>query len=609
MTLVHKIFSFIFILSFAIAGKAQCPKLVWADEFDGTSLNTNNWSYEIGDGCDIGLCGWGNSELQWYTNSNATVSNGILTIAAKRETGGNGKQYTSSRIRTNNKVDIKYGRIEARLKMPVGQGIWPAFWMLPTDRVYGDWPRSGELDIMEYLGHEPFTTHGTLHFGDPWPNNSSVTGNFVTQGKGLNEGFHDYVVEWKENSIKWFVDGYLYSEKKPSDLSGKNWPFNQRFHFLLNMAVGGNWPGNPNGLTVFPQNYQIDYIRVYDLVDQPYIVGAQKVNQGEAGKEYKIENLPTNATTAWTVPEGATITTSSDKSIRVTFGTASGAVKALVTTPCGTTTLEIAVKAEGALAPSITLEDFDTPGKITRKSSTGVFSDNAPNPGKSSINDSDLCGKYARSSGDQYDVLVYTMSDITDASQFTSGEKKLYVDIHTNAPIGSTILFQLENSNTALANNYPTGRHSRYQATTKKQNEWERIVIPYLDRPDQSVPNGSVNQLIILFAPNSFTNHTYYFDNFQIYARGVSTGVIEDKLNQAINIHPVPTQDELNFTVDGYKMNILEIFDSIGNLVLKKGNIQSERVTLQVGDLPAGQYSARITTTNQITTTRKFLKI
>ncbi|MBP6796233.1 MAG: glycoside hydrolase family 16 protein, partial [Saprospiraceae bacterium] len=257
------------LLSYLIAGivYSQCPKLVWADEFNGTELDLTKWSYQIGDGCDINLCQWGNNELQWYTSNkeNVDVSNGTLKIKAVRQTLNN-KNYTSGRIRSINKGDFKYGRIEARMKLPIGQGIWPALWMLPTDNVYGGWPRSGELDIMEYLGHEPNKVHATLHFGNPWPNNSSTTKSYSKPLSKLSDGFHEIVLEWKENELKWFIDGYLYATKTNLDLNGHQWPFDQKFHLLLNLAVGGNWPGNPNASTVFPQTFEVDYVRVYDMV-------------------------------------------------------------------------------------------------------------------------------------------------------------------------------------------------------------------------------------------------------------------------------------------------------------------------------------------------------
>lgn len=241
-------------------------ELVWSDEFNGTSLDESRWSYQIGDGCDIGLCGWGNNERQYYQADNVTVANGLMTIEA-REERNKGSAYTSARIRSIFKGDFTYGRIEARMKLPGGQGIWPAFWMLPTDETYGGWAASGEIDIMEAInlgasgGNE---VHGTLHYGGSWPDNV-YSGAPYTPGTSVMDNFHTYAVEWEPGEIRWYVDGLLYQTQ--TDWYSTNGaypaPFDQDFHILLNVAVGGEWPGDPDSTTVFPVTMQVDYVRVY----------------------------------------------------------------------------------------------------------------------------------------------------------------------------------------------------------------------------------------------------------------------------------------------------------------------------------------------------------
>ncbi len=243
-------------------------QLVWSDEFDGSSIDENKWSYDLGDGCQLGeeLCGWGNNELQYYTErpENAVVSDGILTITARKEVPFfmGEHEYTSARMVTKNKGDWKYGRIDVRAKMPIGQGMWPAIWMLPTDNVYGIWPRSGEIDIMEYLGHEPERMFGTIHYGhDSW--------RFNSQGLELEEGtfadeFHVFTVIWTENCIQFKMDGEDVGEPNTrSTTLPTTFPFDQDFHLILNLAVGGNLPGPPDATTIFPQTLEIDYVRVY----------------------------------------------------------------------------------------------------------------------------------------------------------------------------------------------------------------------------------------------------------------------------------------------------------------------------------------------------------
>ncbi|MFQ3598898.1 MAG: family 16 glycosylhydrolase [Chloroherpetonaceae bacterium] len=241
---------------------AQEWQLVWSDEFNSNGLDTSKWSYQIGTGTP--LIGWGNNELQYYTNRpvNVDVFNGNLWIVAQRENFG-GMQYTSARLRTRNKGDWRYGRIEMRAKLPTGRGLWPAFWMLPTDEVFGGWPQSGEIDIMELVGHEPNRVHGTIHFGNPWPQNQWQGTSWTLPQGTFNDDFHTFAIEWQQNEIKWFVDSTQYFVRVPANLGTLNWPFNERFHIILNVAVGGNWPGSPNASTVFPQAMVVDYVRVY----------------------------------------------------------------------------------------------------------------------------------------------------------------------------------------------------------------------------------------------------------------------------------------------------------------------------------------------------------
>jgi len=243
-------------------------QLVWEDEFDGDELDQSKWSYQYGTGEDEGLDRWGNNELQYYTEreENIYLEDGFLTITAQEE-DYEGSDYTSARIRTENKGDWKYGRIEIRAKLPQGQGIWPAIWMLPTDEVYGGWPQSGEIDIMEMVGHEPETVHGTVHFGDPWPENQNDGEPYSLESGIFADNYHVFSIEWEENRIRWFVDGNLFFTITPNTdpLSSHTYPFNERFHMIMNIAVGGNWPGNPDSTTEFPQTMSVDYVRVYQF--------------------------------------------------------------------------------------------------------------------------------------------------------------------------------------------------------------------------------------------------------------------------------------------------------------------------------------------------------
>ena len=240
--------------------------LVWSDEFDAVQLDPETWYFEDGDGSQYGIPGWGNNELQWYLADSAELSNGNLVITARRESVS-GKSYTSARLNTRDRFAVRYGRIEARIRLPGGQGIWPAFWMLPQDNVYGTWAASGEIDIMEAvnLGESGGNTvHGTLHYGGAWPNNVS-SGSGYEVATDATTDFHVYALEWDATEMRWYVDGVLYAMQNTWSTTAAPFPapFDESFYILLNVAVGGNWPGAPSATTVFPVTMEVDYVRVY----------------------------------------------------------------------------------------------------------------------------------------------------------------------------------------------------------------------------------------------------------------------------------------------------------------------------------------------------------
>ncbi|MFT5422643.1 MAG: beta-glucanase (GH16 family) [Phycisphaerales bacterium] len=260
----------------AVPAAAQNYTLVWADEFDG-SLISNNWEPMIGDGTLYGLpSGWGNNELQYYTSSvnNVNVSGGALHILVQEEAVG-GKSYTSARLRTKGAQDFTYGRFEARIQLPSGTGAWPAFWMLPTDDVYGGWASSGEIDIVESQDRDaPDQIIQALHYGGVWPDNTSAV-HYHSEGNGPNkvvfsENYHVYAIEWEPTEIRWYVDGVqTYAFSNWSSAGGAYpAPFDQDFHILLNIAVGGAAP-SPGVNTAFPMVMNVDYVRVYQLETTP----------------------------------------------------------------------------------------------------------------------------------------------------------------------------------------------------------------------------------------------------------------------------------------------------------------------------------------------------
>ena len=269
--------------------------LAWSDEFNGTNINTSNWKYETGGD------GWGNNELEYYTNrsENARIENGNLVIEARKE-NYNGMNYTSARLKSQGLKNWTYGKVEARMKLPAGQGVWPAFWMLGENISQVSWPKCGEIDIMEHINNES-AIHGTIHW-DSTGNNTHAQYGAASPNIDVTQ-YHVYSIEWDASSIKWFVDGTQYLEANIANNINGTEEFHKPFFILFNLAVGGNWPGNPDGSTPFPAKMYVDYVRVYQHGD----------------------NNPTPAPTAPAVPSGLSAAASNQSSINVSWNASSGA--------------------------------------------------------------------------------------------------------------------------------------------------------------------------------------------------------------------------------------------------------------------------------------------
>ena len=276
MKMIRTLAIFAFLLAAAALTAAQTgPALVWSDEFDGKAgapIDSSKWMHMKGGS------GWGNNELQYYTDStkNARLDGkGNLVIEAhpagkdeKLECWYGPCRYTSARISTKGLHAWKYGRFEARMRLPDGNGLWPAFWMLGDDIDKVGWPACGEIDIMEMIGREPSTLYGTLH-GPGYSGAESIGSNTKLKSGKFADGFHVFAVEWRPGEIEWFLNGKSYSRKTRSDLpNGAKWTFDHDFFVILNFAVGGNWPGSPDDTTVFPARFEIDYVRVYGVTEE-----------------------------------------------------------------------------------------------------------------------------------------------------------------------------------------------------------------------------------------------------------------------------------------------------------------------------------------------------
>ncbi|MEV1076503.1 family 16 glycosylhydrolase [Micromonospora parva] len=303
--------------------EAAIGPITWQDEFNspaGTPVDQNKWRFDIGGG------GWGNNERQYYTNSTSNAvhdGQGNLVITARRDNPANYQchygrcEYTSARLLTAATFTQTYGRFEARIKIPRGQGIWPAFWMLGTG---GGWPDAGEIDVMENIGREPNTVYGTVH-GPGYSGGGGITGS-RTLGAPLADTFHTYRVDWEPNVITWYVDGVQYHRVDPARLGGNRWVFDHPFFMILNVAVGGNWPGYPDGSTQFPQQMLVDYVRVssYTSGGGDPGAGTSRIRGAQSGRcidipganpvegaKLQIWDCNTTAAQSWTFASDGTI--------------------------------------------------------------------------------------------------------------------------------------------------------------------------------------------------------------------------------------------------------------------------------------------------------------
>jgi beta-glucanase (GH16 family) len=491
----------------------ECQPLVWSDEFDGSTLNTSNWEIQIGDGCDQGpgLCGWGNSELQSYQASNLTLSNGVLAITAKKERI-KGTKYTSGRIRTANMPasgEWAFGRYEARIKIPGGQGMWPAFWMLPTGPAQ-TWPTSGEIDIMESTGQQSMMAYGTLHFGQPYPDNRNTGQGIPKQPDRWSNDFHVYTIEWEQNEIRWYIDNILYSKKTPADLAPESWPFDgtNSFHILLNLAVGGTWGGTVDE-SALPQQMEVDYVRVY-AGNQPTISGEHLASPG-AVETYSLLN--TTGSASWSVT-GGTVLSSSSSSANIQWDLASAGSNQSISVDAGSCVVSAPVFVGDILDTETVLENYDGSANMSLVSVTGDYA---------------VAGgilTYTRDAASQYDVIAASTAAIPNAGDFVTGVKAFKMDVINSDPalIGKQILVQLENSAVTTPDNFPGGRHSVYETHVENDNGLQTLQFKLDDRLDINTTDADVDTIVFLIDPNSFNSDVYILDNIEIIGITGGTG-------------------------------------------------------------------------------------
>ncbi len=339
----------------AVSAHSQCYELMWSDEFDYSGApDPVYWTHETGGG------GFGNNELQYYTSStdNAAVDTGYLTITARKENYG-GRSYTSARLITREKYTTMYGKIEARIRLPYGQGIWPAFWMMGEDIGQVGWPACGEIDILEMVGGvgRDDEVHGTVHW-DNSGDHASYGGSYSLESGIFADDFHLFSVEWTPSAIRWFVDGTQYHV---INITGDELSeFHQDFFILLNLAVGGNWPGSPDGTTVFPQSMDIDFVRVYKKSSDVANLEIRGDDTLPPGAQESIYELPysTELTYNWLAPEGAEIIEGQGtERVILNWGCDPDTLRCEVTGSCESYMLEKVIQISDALQGPMFIED------------------------------------------------------------------------------------------------------------------------------------------------------------------------------------------------------------------------------------------------------------
>lgn len=557
---------------------AQCEVLVWEDDFNGSSLNLDNWEYEYGNGCP-GLCGWGNNELQHYTDApeNVTVANGTLRITAQHSPGSN-PEYTSARIRTKGLAAFRSGRIEARIKMPIGQGLWPAFWMLPEDYTYGGWPLSGEIDITEVLGQTTNETHGTIHYGGKWPFNQYQGSSLDLGGTALYDNFHVYAVEWKQDTIRWYIDEQLYSIRAADNLGTFPWRFDQEFHLLLNMAIGGNWPGYPDNSTVFPQNMLVDYVRIYEKPELAIISGPKSAFLGEE-VHYDVSNLE-NCSFTWNVENGS-IQSSDGNSCTVIFNE-SGNQNISVSVDNGTCASTIEREINVGDDCSVNISDFDDRFDVHWTWYTGSYGV-VSTPSQGGLNNSPNASSWSLE-GNSDDRITYGIDAIQDANVFSDQHLVIGMKMYSNAPENTLVEMRLQNENIAGTGVF-NGTHSNYLASTGEQYSWTWVYFDLGGIANASL-NEDINQMMFRVLSSPSLPYTLVIDDVSFFDFECTP--------LANNIEMINIAEEMQAYIKGgsvyvrsAKGNTLDVLDISGRKVQSVPLVNGEA---QIHDLKAGHY-------------------
>lgn len=570
-----------------LLGATQSTVLVWQDEFNYTGLpDSDKWGY------DVGGDGWGNNELQFYTEAdtnNARVENGKLIIEAHKESFS-GNEYTSARLITKNKGDWKYGRFEIKAKVPAGTGTWPAVWMLPTDWEYGGWPSSGEIDIMEYVGYDPNVIHQTVHT-QAYNHLNGTEQSQATNLATAEEEFHVYAIEWSQDKIDFFVDDELRFTFE-NEGTWQKWPFDKRFHLLLNVAIGGNW-GGIQGVddSIFPVQMEVDYVRVYQQIDEYQINGEDYIQPFAEQVEYSITNV-VDAEFEWSVPEDAEIVAGQGThAISVNWGDTEGMVALELTANGETYNYELPVRL-------LTVPDGDE--HILDDFDDGI-TENITNPNSEEIefsfseSDNELQVSYYNTDPDLWPKFIIDFERPVDLSNHQSmqvrlktfnksGSVNMRVDLMDQQGLqtNTTPVFTIEPNSDGQYHNYNYNFEGNWAAGAPNFGETvnkERIrkAVIYLNYGFYGVDNAS-DSLWIDFL--KMTTEPY--------------AVSELRQTQKVKVIPNPVRTHFYLGDAQTEPVNITIYSAAGRPV-KRVNQVSVNQRINVADLPQGIYVMKVT--------------
>ena len=560
-----------------LAQDSSCSYLVWIDEFDYSGTpDPNKWGYDIGGG------GWGNQEIQTYTDSrnNSWVENGKLFIKAIKNHEG----WTSARMITKFKGDWLYGRIEVKAKLPSGRGTWPAIWMLPTDWEYGTWPSSGEIDIMEHVGYDPGVVHGTIH--TEAYNHSIGTqkgGRIVVEDASSN--FHVYAIEWTTDSIHWFVDDQLYFSLNNEKKTFKEWPFDKRFHLLLNIAIGGSWGGaqgiDPN---LTEAVMEIDYVKVFQSkLAKPEIEGSN-LNPGKAKTNYSTMKLD-HATYAWEVPAGVEIENGQGTNrIDVIWGNEPGDIRVKIETACDTVFsdffyVDYYLKPEG---DRIDLFPLDSTGNLLWAGYPGDG-----NSFNLSEENHELIVGFQVSEPAQSPNIVYDFGKVVDLSELSGIAFEMSID-PDNPP--SNIRIELEDNNGAI-NLSDLFKIDSFAS----DSNYHPFFHPFSTNEHGAYALNKIRKIRIYINYGVFGksgNGILKIKNLRMQVP-TATNILTHKSQNQLSIYPNPTRGNLTINA-GEMINSIRIFSTHGKVVHAENNINSLACEIYLGYLNAGMYFVKV---------------